>query len=185
MSEIRHFFELLRHAPRNDVIILLVTFFLTVFADLVVAVNVGVILASLLFMKRMAETVRVESQESEEIEVDELTNGGVKLPVNVQVYAIDGPIFFGAIERFERAFSTIHQDIKYIVIRLNNVPFVDATAIYSLNDLINSFKESHVQIILCEANERVSYKLERAQVVDAMNNHYIQHRLGAVLAELS
>src|SRR6185295_19889785 len=102
MCDVRHFGRLLRRAPRSDRIVLLATFVLTVFVDLVVAVNVGVVLAALLFMRRMAEAVRIEQQS-----FTDDANGDVVLPHNVLVYRINGPFFFGAAEKLERTLERL------------------------------------------------------------------------------
>src|SRR5690554_3283460 len=94
MSEVRHFAHMLRRAPAADVAVLLVTFALTVLADLVIAVNVGVILAMLFFMRRMTQSVQVGSQGGEQLHV-ELAGAMPELPADVQVYSVDGPFFFG------------------------------------------------------------------------------------------
>jgi SulP family sulfate permease len=155
MSEAKHFVDLLRHAPRNDVALLLVTFLLTVFADLVVAVNVGVMLAALLFMKRMSETVTIEG----ESEATLAAVCPVGVPAGVQIYSIDGPLFFGAAATFERTLAGLHDQTRVLILRLGRVPIVDATAMQALEDVIQHFRARHVKVVLCEANERVAKKL--------------------------
>jgi len=155
MSEARHFVDLLRHAPANDRALLLITFLLTVFADLVIAVNVGVLLAALLFMKRMSETVTIEG------ESDTSLAGvcPVGVPKGVQIYSIDGPLFFGAAATFERTLAGLHDQTRVLILRLGQVPMVDATAMQALADLTRHFQQRGVKVLLCEANARINDKL--------------------------
>ncbi|HEY9573447.1 MAG TPA: SulP family inorganic anion transporter, partial [Pusillimonas sp.] len=105
MSEIRHVVKMVRRAPRADVVILLVTFGLTVFADLVVAVNIGVVLAMLHFLRRMAESVVVRRQDPQTLQRELDHDGLSSLPSDVLVYAIEGPFFFAAVDAFQRALT--------------------------------------------------------------------------------
>lgn len=175
MSEARHFSDLLRHAPKNDKALLLITFLLTVFADLVIAVNVGVLLAALLFMKRMSETVQIEG----ESEANLAAVCPIGVPRGVQIYTIDGPLFFGAAATFERTLAGLHDDSSTMVLRLSRVPFADATAMQALKDIIRHFSQRNIHVVLCEASPRVAAKLEnfglnkqrsdvRASVIEAL-----------------
>lgn len=184
MSEMRHFFDLARSGPRNDIIVLLITFFLTVFADLVIAVNVGVILAALLFMRRMAESVRVEGVSNEELGTLFPDYCPIGVPAHVQVYSIDGPFFFGAAETFERALAGIHGDITVLIIRLGRVPFIDATGMRALRDVIKLFQKRRARIILCEANERVIAKLKQARIIEQLGNQNIYPDLLTALSAI-
>jgi len=164
MSELHHFSAMVRRAPRYDVAVLVITFFLTVFTDLVVAVNVGVILATLTFMQRMTTAVEVR-RHSEEGLVEELGDEMEgALPGDVMVYSIDGPFFFGAAETFERAVSQIHQDPRALVIRLMRVPFMDITGLNTLKEMVRQFTHRGVHVVLCGANARVRRKLQRAGI---------------------
>lgn len=153
MSEAPHFWHMARTAPRSDVIILLVTFALTVFADLVIAVNIGVILAMMLFLRRMASSV----------EVHEERPPGV--PEDLRVYAIDGPFFFGAIESLDRRLREMHGQPRAVVIRLAQVPFMDVTGLEALGEAIRSLERRGSRVLLCEASARVLRKLVRSGIV--------------------
>ncbi len=171
MSEVRHFAHLLKTAPRADRLILVITFLLTVFADLVVAVNVGVILAILQFLRRMTETVETQPVDEAELEAELSRHGLHPLPPGVLVYEIAGPMFFGAVENFERALVHTHLEPKVLVIRLRRVPFMDITGIETLREVTGKLRRRGVKVLLCEANERVAAKLERAEVAgDAVGN---------------
>jgi SulP family sulfate permease len=169
MSEAKHFLYMVRRAPRVDVGILLITFGLTVFADLVIAVNVGVLLATLHFLRRMANSVEVVPVSARDLAV--INGNGSEspqprtLPDGVIVFAIDGPFFFAAVDAFERALANTHTDPNVLVLRLNRVPFVDITGIQAIEEMIDDMNGRGVQVILCEANERVTGKLMRSQIL--------------------
>jgi len=180
MSEAHHFIELARKAPRNDVIVLFVTFLLTVFSDLVIAVNVGVLIAAVLFMRRMAQAVQIELIAPEKLaaELDR-----PPLPRSVAVYSIDGPFFFGAAEHFEQVMAQLHEDVRVVVLRLQRVPFVDVTGILTLREIIRQFRRNGTRVVLCETNALVAAKLRRAGVLDELGDENPQRRLDEVLAE--
>ncbi len=165
MSELPHVVRLVRGAPKVDVGILLLTFFLTVFVDLVVAVNVGVILAALFFMRRMADSVNVEQQD--ELQPDTGTPGANAPPANngVVVFNIDGPVFFGAAEKLERTLAHIQRPATTLILRMGNVPFVDATGIFAIEEIISDFKRHGATVLLAEVRANVRYKLERGGVI--------------------
>ena len=165
MSDVRHFVRMTITAPRADVAILFITFLLTVFADLVVAVNVGVIVATLNFLRRMSAAVEVLRVNESDIQSELLNSGRTTLPPDVLVYSIEGPFFFGAVENLERALSHTHTDPKYIVIRLGRVPFMDITGIQTLEEAIQNLERRGVRVVLCEARHNVLRKLVRAGLV--------------------
>lgn len=161
MSEARHFAHILKKAPRADRAILVITFLLTVFADLVVAVNVGVLLAVLHVIKRMTETFDAHPADDKLL----ARHGIDELPADTLVYDIEGPLFFGAVENLERALLSTHTDPKTLVIRLRLVPFMDITGIQTLENVINKLHTRGIQIVICEANTRVRHKLEKAGIL--------------------
>ena len=165
MSELPHVVRLVRGAPKVDVGILLLTFFLTVFVDLVVAVNVGVILAALFFMRRMADSVNVEQQA--EVQPDTGTPGTAAVPANngVVIFSIEGPLFFGAAEKLERTLAHIQRPATTLILRMGNVPFVDATGIFAIEEIISDFKRHGAAVLLVEMRPNVRYKLERSGVI--------------------
>jgi sulfate permease, SulP family len=165
MSEAKHFARMVRRAPPADVIILLVTFALTVFIDLVVAVNIGVILATLHFLRRMASSVEVQVQSEAQLH-EEFGHRGLQFPPGVLVYRVEGPFFFGAVENFERALASTHTDPKVLIIRLRWVPFIDITGLQTLEEVVRDLQRRHVRVMLTGANERVTGKLEKAGLID-------------------
>jgi SulP family sulfate permease len=168
MSEAKHFVRMLGRAPRADVAILLTTFSLTVFVDLVVAVNIGVILAMLQFMRRMASSVTIKRHSGQDLELELKQLGLEALPNGVLVYAIEGPLFFGAVEELDRVLSEIHLDPTLLIIRLQRVPFMDITGLQALEEAVDNFRHRNVTVILCEANPRVRRKLARAGILERL-----------------
>ena len=168
MSELPHFVEMVKKAPKTDTAILLITFLLTVFTDLVVAVNIGVILAAFSFMQRMASAVEVQQFSSEDLTKELQFIGHPKLPANVMVYSIDGPLFFGAAETFQRALAQTHTEPKALILRLAHVPFMDFTALQSLEKVIHILEKHKVTVLLCETNKAVQQKLTKAGVIELL-----------------
>jgi SulP family sulfate permease len=182
MADARHFVQMARRAPRADVAILLVTFGLTVFADLVVAVNIGVILATLHFLNRMSSSVEVRQATDEELRQEIAQQGLEQLPPGVLVYSVEGPFFFGAVENFERALAGTHTDPAVLIIRLRWVPFMDITGLQTLEEAIRDLQRRGVRVILSGANERVQAKLEKAGVINLVGAGNSFREFGEALA---
>jgi len=182
MSEAKHFAHILKTAPGADRAILMITFLLTVFADLVVAVNVGVILAILHFLRRMAEVVETQPVDAQELQAELKQHGMEQLPPGLMVYEIAGPMFFGAVENFERALLQTHADPKVLIIRLRRVPFMDITGIQTLEEVIEKLRKRGVKVWLCEANARVLGKLRKAGVVSVVPSGAYAERFADALA---
>ena len=180
MSELRHCLRMLRTAPWADVAILLITFLLTVFVDLVVAVNVGVILAMLLFLRRMSAAVEVLRLEPEALKSELRDSGRAQLPPGTLVYAIEGPFFFGAVENLERVLLRTHSDPRCIVLRLGRVPFMDITGIQTLEEATENLERRGVKLFMCEARANVLRKLVRAGLI---GRHVVPQRYFAAFAE--
>ncbi|HEX9172062.1 MAG TPA: SulP family inorganic anion transporter, partial [Telluria sp.] len=181
MAEIRHFARMVRRAPRADVAILLITFLLTVFVDLIVAVNIGVILATLQFVRRMSSSVEVLQLTDAHLERELNGLAMPTLPPGVLVYAIEGPFFFGAVENFERVLLETHTDPRVLVLRLRRVPFMDITGLQTLEEVIQQMTRRGVHVMLCEANQRVRDKLEMAGVLKAAGaGNYFDTLAGAL-----
>lgn len=184
MSELKHVAFILRRAPTADRMILIITFALTVFVDLVVAVNVGVILAVLHFLRRMSEVVDTQPMDAEALQEELEDHGFAGLPPGVLVYEIDGPMFFGAVENFERALLQTHTDPEVLLIRLRRVPFMDITGIQTLEEAVDELKGRNVRVVLCEANERVLAKLAKAGVLEKLGDAGYQQEFSAAVARL-
>ncbi len=181
MSEVKHVAFILRKAPTADRIILVITFLLTVFVDLVVAVNVGVILAVLHFLRRMAEAVETQQMDTGSLKNELQAQGLSELPAAVLVYEIDGPMFFGAVENFERVLLQTHTDPETLIIRLHRVPFMDITGIQTLEEVVGELHNRGVRVLLCEANERVLAKLDKAGVLETVGSGSYETHFGAAL----
>lgn len=165
MSEVKHFLKMARCAPKADVVILMVTFFLTVFADLIVAVNIGVILATLHFLRRMATSVEVRNITNQDLAQEFYNTEHTSLPPGVLVFTIEGPFFFGAVENLERALAGTHTDPKNLIIRLKRVPFIDITGIQTMEEVIGDLQRRKVNVMLSDANARVMSKLKKAGII--------------------
>lgn len=181
MSEVRHFAHMLRHAPRADVAILLITFVLTVFADLVVAVNIGVILATLHFLRKMAASVQVQQQPHADLALELKAQGMVEPPHDVLVYSVEGPFFFGAVENFERALAHTHSEPRVLVLRLRYVPFIDGTGLQALAEAVAELRRRGVRVMLCEANPRVRSALLRAGLVRTLGHGNFKSSLASAV----
>jgi SulP family sulfate permease len=182
MSEAGRFATIMRTAPLADRWILLITFALTVFVDLIVAVNVGVILAVLHFLRRMAATVETQPVAAPGLKAALAELGLPHLPAGVQVYEITGPMFFGAIENIRRPFLEIRPYPAVLIIRLDRVPFMDITGIQTLAATIGQLRKKGVTVLLCEANERVTTKLVRAGLTNVAAEDTLDQSLAHCLA---
>jgi SulP family sulfate permease len=164
MSQIGRVVRITRRAPRSDVAIMLVTLLLAVFADISIAVEVGVILAMLNFFRRMTSAVEVRSLDSAEVVSRLPAERTHPLPHGVLVFSIDGPFFFGAVEEFESALLHTDTDPRAIVIKLVDVPFIDLTGLVALKDAVEALDRRGVVVALCCANDDVAARLEKARV---------------------
>ena len=165
MSGWRTFMQLMKN-PKSDVIVLLITFFLTVVFDLTIAIEVGLLIACLLFMKRMAESTQIKVI-ADEIDPNDETDAEVHeehliIPEGVEVYEINGPYFFGAGNKFEEIMASFGDRPKVRIIRMRKVPFVDSTGIHNLTNLCEMSKKEGIQIVLSGVREKVNGQLEHA-----------------------
>lgn len=160
-------FAMLMKNPKSDVTVLLITFFLTILFDLTVAIEVGLVIACLLFMRRMAETTDVkvimdEIDPEDDTDVKLENNEHLTIPKGVEVYEINGPYFFGAGNRFEEVMASFGSRPKVRVIRMRKVPFVDSTGIHNLTNLCLMSQKEGIQIVLSGVNPKVHAVLEHA-----------------------
>ena len=167
MSGWRSFLALMKN-PKSDVTVLIITFLLTIIFDLTVAIEVGLIIACLLFMRRMSETtdVKVISDEIDPNLESELSSGNLEhltIPQGVEVYEINGPYFFGAGNRFEEIMASFGDRPKVRIIRMRKVPFVDSTGIHNLTNLCIMSKKEGIRIVLSGVNEKVNAQLQKAE----------------------
>ena len=179
MSELHRFSHMVRTATKSDVAVLLITFLLTVFGDLVIAVNIGVLLACLLFMKRMSEAIVIEQHTHEKLRL-ETDNKDFKLPPKTVVFAIEGPFFFGAAQHLDHALESIHGHAEILVLRLAKVPFIDATAMQSLWDLLATCQRHNTRLVLCEARPNVVHKLKIAGLIDVIGKENLLEHINQI-----
>lgn len=163
MSGWRTFMQLMKN-PKSDVIVLLITFFLTVVFDLTIAIEVGLLIACLLFMKRMAESTQIkviadEIDPNDEIDA-EVHEEHLIIPEGVEVYEINGPYFFGIANKFEELMAAMENHPKVRVIRMRRVPFIDSTGIHNLQNLCEMSHREGTHIVLSGVTPNVYSVLE-------------------------
>ena len=157
------------HNPKSDTFVLWLTFILTVIFDLTIAIEVGLVIACLLCMRRMAETTQVSVlTDDDEIdpmaETDLADNPSVEhlaIPDHVEVYEINGPYFFGIANKFEEVMARMKERPQVRIIRMRKVPFIDSTGIHNLTNLIEMSKKEKIKIILSGVNDYVRGVLEK------------------------
>lgn len=184
MSEAPHVIKMIRRAPTADVVVLVLTFCLTVFVDLVVAVNIGVIVAVLHFLRRMASSVEVQQQTHQDLS-REFAHRGLTFPPGILAFAVEGPFFFGAVETFERALAATGTDPEVLIIRLRWVPFMDITGLQTLEEVIRDLQRRKVRVMLTGANDRVAGKLRRAGIVELIGADNFCENLEQALSRLN
>lgn len=173
MSEWRQFKMLLK-GNRTDVMILLVTFFLTVVFDLIIAIEIGIVLSSFILMKRMSDSTEVKLSRDlftrdEELEDDEL----VVLPKGVTMYEIHGALFFGAAQAFQDTINRMNYRPKVLILRMRHVLFIDATGIYRLKEVIEKFKENDRKVILSEVSPEILEDLRKGEVFSVLDTNNV------------
>jgi SulP family sulfate permease len=156
MSEARHFFRLARIAPKHDVIVMLTCFTLTVVFDMVIAVTVGVVLAALLFMRRMSMLVKTELETPQQLKID--------VPAGIRVYEIAGPLFFGAAKSAMEALHTVGDKDHTYILDMRHVPAVDATGLVALESVLDRLHRSKIKIIFAALSTEMSELFARAGI---------------------
>lgn len=156
MSEKEHFAHMLRVAPRADVVVLVLCFSLTVVFDMVVSVTVGVVLASLLFMKRMAEVSSVRLVDQHPIALDR------PLPKGLVIYEVAGPLFFGAAQQAMEALAAVDRSVRVVILDLRSVPALDATALVALESSFERLNRDQVFVILAGVQPQPLRTMARA-----------------------
>ncbi len=157
MSEPKRCLHILRCAQRAAYILFFITFSLTILVDLVVAVNIGVILSTLHFIGQMAKAVEVRKEEH--------SRDAAALPDNVLMFIVNGPFFFGAMEKFETTLADINTQPRAVVLRMRWVPYIDITGILTLERVISGLQKRGIRVIVTGANEQVRASLERSGIV--------------------
>ena len=185
MSEWRTFRSLLKN-PKSDVIVLLVTFFLTVVVDLTVAIEIGLLIAMLLFMRRVAETSNIS------VITDELNmktdaektadNDKLILPKDIEVYEIEGPFFFGIANKFDESMKqTGREKPKVRIIRMRKVPFMDSTGLHNLESLYRLSAKEDIQLVLSGVNDNIKNLLNKSGLASKIGNNNICSNINEAL----
>ena len=186
MSEIHTFSRLLK-GPRQDAAVLVITFLLTVFVDLVVAVEVGVVLAALLFMGRMAQISDVSAIKNELLENDEEDDGNrsaakLDIPEGVEVFDVKGPFFFGAVEQFkDQVLETLEHDTKVVILRMRLVPALDATGLNVLSDFCHQCREHGSTLLVCGVQPQPLDVIRHAPFYRELKRYNICENIDAAL----
>ena len=169
MSEWRSFIEIFKY-PKSDIIVLLTTFGLTVIFDLTIAIQIGMILAVLLFMRRMAMVTNVgiitRELKDEEEKVDSNSIQNKKVPDGVEVFEINGPFFFGAVSKFRDTVRIVENPPKIIIIRMRDVPAIDSTGIHALEQLLKETKKHNTHLVLSGVHTQPLMALAQAEFID-------------------
>lgn len=185
MSGWRTFKALLKN-PKSDVIVLLITFFLTVIFDLTVAIGVGLLLACILFMRRVMETTEI-SVIKNEIKVQDESgihsyDEGLTIPKGVEVYEINGPYFFGVATQFEELMDEFRDKSKVRIIRMRKVPFIDSTGIHNLANLCEMSSKRKITVVLSGVNPKVHSALQKANFYNILGEKNICPDINVALA---
>ncbi|MBP1612823.1 MAG: putative sulfate permease transrane protein [Bacteroidetes bacterium] len=184
MSEWRTFRALMKN-PKSDIAVLLITFFLTVIFDLTIAIEVGLVIACLLFMRRVAETTEIsfitdEIDPNEELDIA-VHEEHLVIPSGVEVYEIDGPYFFGIANKFEEQMVQMGDRPKVRIIRMRKVPFIDSTGIHNLTNLCRMSKKEKITVVLSGVNEKVHHVLQKSGFYELLGEENIRDNINAAL----
>lgn len=176
MCGIPSFLGILRN-PKSDITVLLVTFFLTIIFDLTIAIEVGIVIACLLFMRRMAETSDV--QQVRDIDVEEESDlqsqhdEHLIVPQDIEVYEINGPFFFGAGNKAEELMTRFREKPSVRIIRMRKVPFIDSTGVHNLSNICIASKQQGIDVVLSGVNPKVHAVLDKAKLYDIIGEDHI------------
>jgi SulP family sulfate permease len=165
-------------APRSDALVMVATFLLTVLVDLTTGIGVGMVLASFLFMKRMAEVtnVTVVSDEFKDAPPSQDQSGAIfrrAVPKGVEVYEINGPFFFGAAEKFKDTLSEVSRKPKVLIVRMRNVPAIDSTALHALRDLVRRTRKDGTLVLLSDVPRQPRLALERSGLLEEIGGDHV------------
>jgi SulP family sulfate permease len=170
MSEIKHVREIMR-SPRSDRIVLLVTFLLTVLVDLNFAIQAGIALASILFIDQMMKSTQIRAVESEEDDPDSIHNKTI--PEGVEVYEIDGPLFFGVAEKLVDTLLLFEKPPIIFILRMRHVPLIDAAGLHALEVLHERLHHNNTRLILSGVNPQVRRFIGTSHIDDKIGQENI------------
>ena len=179
MCQWRTFRDLLKTAPKSDIIVLLATFVLTVLFDLVVAIEIGMVLACLLFIKRMNEETHVDSWVYTDDDTPDINEHLRKLPLQIRVYEITGPLFFGAADAIEHI--VVKDFTKCLVLRMRSVPALDSTAMNALQNLVKICENKGITLVFAHVNEQPMRVMKKAGFVELVGEENFRPNISAAL----
>lgn len=179
MCQWRTFVNLVKTAPKSDVIVLVTSFVLTVIFDLVVAIEVGMVLACLLFIKRMSEETKVNGWTYVDEDTPDVDEHLQKLPLQIRVYEISGPLFFGAASVIEEI--VVKDFTTCLVLRMRSVPALDSTALNALKDLVQVCKSKGITIVFSHVNDQPMKVMEKAGFIELVGEENFQPSISAAL----
>lgn len=179
MCQWRTFLNLVKTAPKSDIIVLVTSFVLTVIFDLVAAIEVGMVLACLLFIKRMSEETKVNGWTYVDEDTPDVDEHLQKLPLQIRVYEISGPLFFGAASVIEEI--AVKDFTKCLVLRMRSVPALDSTALNALKDLVQVCKSKGITIVFSHVNDQPMKVMEKAGFIELVGEENFQHSISAAL----
>ncbi|HNP34878.1 MAG TPA: SulP family inorganic anion transporter [Woeseiaceae bacterium] len=173
MSEWRQFRSILK-GDKLDVIILLTTFFLTVIFDLVIAIQVGIVLSSFMFMNRMSQSVQVNNINLDQERMERLFDEeNLELPEGVVLYEINGPLFFGAARQFQHTLTSIPSSARVIILRMRYIPLIDATGYQTLKEIISNFHKQKIQVILSGVRDELANDFARHGIYEVLDRQWV------------
>ena len=179
MCQWRTFRDLLKTAPKSDILVLLVTFVLTVVFDLVVAIEIGMVLACLLFIKRMSEETHVDSWVYNDDDTPDIDEHLRKLPLQIRVYEITGPLFFGAADAIEHI--VVKDFTKCLILRMRSVPALDSTAMNALQNLVKICESKGITLVFSHVNEQPMRVMQKAGFVELVGKENFQASISDAL----
>lgn len=186
MAGVKSFAAIFRN-PKSDITVLLITFFLTIIFDLTIAIEVGIVIACLLFMRRMAETSDVklirDIDIEEESDLQTQHDEHLTVPAGVEVYEINGPFFFGAGNKAEELMSRYREKPKVRIIRMRHVPFIDSTGLHNLSNICIASQQQGIDVVLSGVNDRVHAVLEKSHFYDLLGADHICPHIDIALAK--
>ena len=179
MCQWRTFVHMLKTAPKSDIIVLIVTFILTVVFDLVVAIEIGMVIACLLFIKRMSEETHVDSWVYVDDDTPEIDDHLARLPLAIRVYEITGPLFFGASDAIEHI--VVKDFTKCLILRMRSVPALDSTALNALKDLVDTCEKKGITIVFSHVNEQPMKVMKKAGFIELVGKEHFCPNIAAAL----
>jgi SulP family sulfate permease len=183
MSEHETFFDIAR-GIRSDAIVLLTTFFLTVFFDLTIAIQIGMVLAAFLFMRQMIQisSVDVNPHKLPDGTIDPGSTELFEIPASVDVFEITGPMFFGAAYKFKDSMRFVEEKPKVLILRMRNVPVIDATGLHTIKDVLKMCEKDNTKMILSGVKPNVLQELQKSRLLFRIGKRFILPDFAAALA---